>query len=363
MATNDRAGSLHIISRELAAAKRYLPLTACTPGMLLAETLVSKSGAVILQENTVLTEANLEKLRNLPFNRIKIQNPQIDAKKAVAQYKAQYTACLEKMDTLFDLASHGKRLSAEQVQGATNTVLESTAMGGTLYFRAEKPHLPQTTGQLQIHSLNTAMLASFLHQWLELDDALLPITVQGALLHDIGKTRLPPRLLESPGELSEKEEALWKRHPREGWELLQKCKGLSALVSTVVAMHHERPDGTGYPMKLRGSNIHPLSRVVAVADRFDNLTAGTSRVRSESPFQALKTLENEAEGGFHPTEIRCLLKHAPAHYMGERFFLSNGEIGEVLHINQEAIDRPLMQTAKGFIDLLRESDIYVEAMV
>ena len=363
MATNDRAGSMHIISRELAAAKRYLDVGECKPGMILAEPLMSESGAVILQEKTVLTEAMLERLRKLPFDRIKVQNPEVDAEKAIAQYQAQYTACLDRMGSLFSLAAHGKKLSVEQVQDATNTVLESTAAGGTLYFRAEKPQLPHTTGQLQIHSLNTAMLAAFLHHWMELDEALLPITVQGALLHDIGKTRLNPRLLELPGALSPKEDALWKRHPREGWEMLQKCKGLHPLVGTVVAMHHERPDGTGYPMKLRGANIHPLARVVAIADRFDNLTAGSARERSVSPFQALTILEQEAAQGFHPVEIRRLLAHVPAHYVGERFFLSNGEIGEVLHINPDDLGRPLLRTAKGFVDLAREPGIQIEAMV
>jgi putative nucleotidyltransferase with HDIG domain len=302
-------------------------------------------------------------LRQLNFTHIKVQLPAADAAQVVAQYQQQYVACLEKMDALFSLASTGRQLSAEQVEEATSTVLERTNAGGDLYFRAESPQLPPTTGKLQVHSLNTAMIASFLHQWMEQDAALLPVTIQGALLHDIGKTQLKPYLLDLSGPLSQQEEIQWKRHPRDGWEQLQKCKGLHPLVGVLVAMHHEKPDGSGYPMGLRNGNIHPLARIIAAADRFDNLTSGHARERSCNPFQAFEQLRREGADGFHPTELNALLEHIPAHYVGERFFLSNGDIGEVLHINKEALGCPLVRTTKGFLDLSKDTSIHIEAMV
>ena len=362
MATNERAGTLHVITREIGMPKRDLPIRECTPGMLLAETLCSESGAVMLPEKTPLSASHLDRLAAQGIARLRVQVPAECMAAVEARCEALYASCLESVGGLFNPVASGKSLPADQVLRTADTVRESALAGSDVHLRPQSPNLT-SSGRLQTHSLNTAMLAAFLHQWMGHSAASLPVTIQAALLHDIGKTRLGRNLLELPGELTPHEIKAWRRHPRLGWEIVHACRGMEPLVEAIVATHHELPDGSGYPMGLTAANIHPLTRVVAVADRFDNLTAGTARERSVSPFRAFEMLEEEARQGFHPQEVHCLLAQVPGLYVGDRFFLSNGDIGEVLHIHPERKSRPLMKASGRFLDLAAEPGILIEAMV
>ncbi len=362
MATNERAGTLHVITREIGMPKRDLPIRECTPGMLLAETIYSESGAVMLPERTLLCASHLERLAAQGHARLRVQVPAACLAAVEARCEALYAACLESVGGLFAPVTSGKSLPAEQVLHVTDTVRESALAGSDVCFRPAPSSLANAN-RLQTHSLNTAMLAAFLHQWMGHADDSLPLIIQAALLHDIGKTRLRSSLLELPGELSPKEMKEWRRHPRLSWEIVHACRGMDSLVEAIVATHHELPDGSGYPMGLTAANIHPFARIVAVADRFDNLTAGTARERSVSPFHAFEVLEGEARHGFHPQEVHCLLTQVPALYVGDRFFLSNGDIGEVLHIHPQRKSRPLVKASGRYLDLSTEPGISIEAMV
>src|ERR1700722_3262311 len=96
---------------------------------------------------------------------------------------------------------------------------------------------------------------------------------QAGMLHDIGKMSIPAEILNKEGKLSTAEWDLVRRHPQLGYEHLCKCEDVDPLVRTVALEHHERMDGRGYPRKLRGEQIHPVSRICAVVDSFDAMTA------------------------------------------------------------------------------------------
>lgn len=94
-----------------------------------------------------------------------------------------------------------------------------------------------------------------------------------AYLHDVGKIALDEKILDAPRPLSEAEFARVKRHPALGKDIVQHIDGLED-VAEWVGMHHERPDGKGYPAGLRASQIPVPSRIIAVVDAFDAMTGG-----------------------------------------------------------------------------------------
>jgi len=93
------------------------------------------------------------------------------------------------------------------------------------------------------------------------------------------------------------------------------------------------------------------------------LTTGTNQTRSVSPFVAFAIMEEDAHSGINVEETLCFLSQVPGYYVGDRFFLSNGEIGEVLYINQHNISRPLVKAGNSFIDLSLENNIHISGMV
>ncbi len=139
---------------------------------------------------------------------------------------------------------------------------------------------PYTQGHSQRVSQYTLAIASKLGIK---SDALLDLRV-GSLLHDIGKLGIPDQILSKPGKLTDEEYTYMKRHPAIGFKIMDKVELLSSILPAILE-HHERLDGSGYPMGLREDQISLMGRIVAVADVYDALT-------TDRPYR--KALEKEA---------------------------------------------------------------------
>jgi len=134
-----------------------------------------------------------------------------------------------------------------------------------------------------IHSIRVAEIARLLASELGCKQEDIRNIVLGAVLHDLGKLKIPAAVLNKPGKLSAEEMEIIKQHPVLGEEMLQ-VKQLPLVVRLIIYQHHERWDGRGYPDVLQGLQIHQFAQIVAVADIFDALTA-VRPYRAELPRQ------------------------------------------------------------------------------
>jgi len=112
-------------------------------------------------------------------------------------------------------------------------------------------------------------------------------------LHDLGKSCIPLEILNKPGRLDDAEMMRVMDHPSEGYKLLEASGELSPECAAVVLQHHERVDGSGYPVGLRGEGIHIFGRICCIADVYDALTADRPYKTRVSPFEALTVMRNE----------------------------------------------------------------------
>lgn len=117
----------------------------------------------------------------------------------------------------------------------------------------------------------------------------------GALLHDVGKVKVPKEIIEKQGKLNEEEFRLIKKHPEYGEEILKQTKVLTRNSFYPVIQHHERLDGSGYPHDLRESQIHQYSKIVAIADVFDALTTDRCYKKAIDTYPALKALHESPQ--------------------------------------------------------------------
>lgn len=144
------------------------------------------------------------------------------------------------------------------------------------------------------HSINVSLLSMVLGRRLGLDKGRLQSLGMGALLHDVGMAKVPPEILNKPGELTEEELAEVKKHPRQGHQLLSLAKNMPYDALNIVLNHHERWDGQGYPTGLSGENIPMLARLVKVVDTYDAMTSPRPYREAMAPPEAAVTLLNEA---------------------------------------------------------------------
>lgn len=115
----------------------------------------------------------------------------------------------------------------------------------------------------------------------------------GFFLHDLGKLRIPSEIINKPGRLSEEEMGVIRKHPSQGYKILHEARQLTEECKTVVLQHHERMDGTGYPKRLRGEEIHIYGKICSVADVYDALTSDRPYRQKMRPFEALQLMKNE----------------------------------------------------------------------
>jgi putative nucleotidyltransferase with HDIG domain len=127
-----------------------------------------------------------------------------------------------------------------------------------------------------------------------------------ALLHDVGKIRIPKTLINKPGPLTPEERALLETHTIEGEQILAQVGGLLADVGRIVRWHHERYDGSGYPDGLAGDRIPLVSRIVACCDAFNAMTTDRPYRAALTAEQALAELRAEAGAQFDPTVVAAL---------------------------------------------------------
>ncbi len=151
------------------------------------------------------------------------------------------------------------------------------------------------------HSVNVGIMSVFLARRLYGNTKRHDLHELGAgfFLHDLGKVRVDPEILNKPARLTEAEMKCMRVHPYQSFKILQETGNLSEECRTICMQHHEREDGNGYPHGLKGDEIHDYARICCIADVFDALTAERSYKRSLRPFEALIVMREEMLGFFH----------------------------------------------------------------
>jgi putative nucleotidyltransferase with HDIG domain len=160
---------------------------------------------------------------------------------------------------------------------------------------------PYTAG----HSERVSALSVLIARQLSLSEAEVDIIRLGALLHDIGKIGVADHILRKPGALSADEFEQIRRHPGLGARILRKVPFLEPHLA-IVELHHERPDGKGYPFGLLGDNIPLDARIVHVADAFDAMTSARAYRPARAASVALVELQRYAGSQFDPASVDAL---------------------------------------------------------
>jgi putative nucleotidyltransferase with HDIG domain len=165
---------------------------------------------------------------------------------------------------------------------------------------------PYTAG----HSDRVSVLSVAIARQLGLPPADVEVVRLGALLHDIGKIGVPDHVLRKPGKLTDAEFDIIKEHPGLGARMLRSVPFLAPHIP-IVELHHERPDGQGYPHGLRGDDIPLDARIVHVADAYDAMTSARAYRGARPPAEALRELWRCAGTHFHAEIVAALAGAVP----------------------------------------------------
>jgi len=205
------------------------------------------------------------------------------------------------------------------------------------------------------HSVNVAILSLLLGRQVGLTDTILEALVEGALLHDVGKTRVPVEILKKPGALDRREWEVIRRHPVVGAALLLDVDTLSPFCATVALEHHRHFGGGGYP-DLGGQEPHLLSQIVAVADVYEALTGARSYRPPALPEHACLILARIAGRQLNPSLVKAFLSVVTFFPIGTLVRTSRGERGVVVRTNPADPLHPVIALRDGAGDPAAEID-------
>ncbi len=212
------------------------------------------------------------------------------------------------------------------------------------------------------HSVNVALISSIIGQWMRLPvQDIHQLTIAG-MVHDIGKTQIPDEILNKPGKLTDQEFAIMKKHVDIGYDIL-KNKQIDNRIREAALFHHEKCDGSGYPFGLSGDKIPTFAKILAVADIYDALTADRIYRKAVCPFTAIRMLEEDSFTKLDPKYTLPFLRNVVSSYIHNNVKLDNGEIGEVVMINDRNLSRPIVKINNRFIDLSTEPKRSIIAIV
>lgn len=140
------------------------------------------------------------------------------------------------------------------------------------------------------HSLNVTLYSLAIGMHLKLSTKNLETLGLGAILHDVGKMKVPAEILMKPGKLTEEEFEEIKKHSEEGFRILRNVQTIPLLVAHCAFQHHERLNGSGYPRGIKGNEIHEFGKIIAVADVFDAVTSNRVYRQAMLPHEGLEIL-------------------------------------------------------------------------
>lgn len=160
-----------------------------------------------------------------------------------------------------------------------------------------------------VHSLQVASLTLLMHSesYSLSRDEMLDVGT-GAILHDFGKIFVPQEILNKSGKLNEAEIVILKRHPEEGYLYLQSKAVLSPVALTIVRLHHERCNGSGYPLGLESRDIPRSAQITGVADVYCSLTSDNRGNKTMPSHIAVQVMRNQMKDLFSPNLLDTLEK-------------------------------------------------------
>ena len=239
-----------------------------------------------------------------------------------------YQQAQDMLGALFNDARMGKSLDVEETCRVVNRMVDSILRNPDALVLLDS--LSKKNDALVAHAITVCTLSLSFGRYIGLDKATLVDLGMGALIHDIGETKLPNRLLTDNDDLSDEDRALLQTHTRIGTMIVKKLAGTTERVLAIVRDHHERADGSGYPGKIVNSRLDICTRIVSIVDTYDSITSGAHGRKIIPLDVALKHIYSWREDLFDSLLVEKFIQCIGIYPIGSMVELRSGHIGMVI---------------------------------
>lgn len=339
---------------------RQVLLASAEERMVLAKDVIDHHGRVLLTQGSVLKHETIRQLDNFQIVSVWVETAESDNHEvAIVQELVSAAARMKLANTIESafsskdgIAAHLPQLQDQVSNIASDIIKRKDAL---IYIS----DIGSKCDYLFLHSVNVGLFSMVLGVAMKLPLEEICQLGMGGFLHDFGKTRIPKEILDKQGPLSLEEFHTVKEHASFGYNILKAEAEIDHRIMLMALQHHERPDGKGYPWGLTDNKIHPLAKIVAVADVYDALTTDRVYRTRLNPYDAFKSVEAGSGCQFDAAVVRALQKVAVPYNIGTSVRLSSGQEGKIIRLNSANLARPIVATAGGLLNLLLLTEISI----
>lgn len=336
------------------------------PGMVVSEDVISND-TLLLKKGSVLDENIIDRLNNVYLtNDVQVYIPEgvLGEKRKAIEKKKVEKAFLEVADKLKRMFAKRNSLDENGIEdlqefaAKVEKQLNNSELAlNTVLFKAD------VDDYIYKHGVNVAVLSALLAKWIGLADKTINLVIQAALLHDFGITKIAKELQVEPDLIMIERNYKVKEHVLIAYDVMKSIKSIDKAVTYGVLMHHERCDGSGYPLRITEEKIHSIAKIIAIADEFDVMNSNKGFIEEQGIFAPLKAIQEKSYKLLDYKYSKIFLEHMCNFYIGEEVKLNNGDVAKVLQMNINDIKNPLLLKGDEFIDLKKNKDLYVKELV
>jgi putative nucleotidyltransferase with HDIG domain len=258
---------------------------------------------------------------------------------------------------LLEDITNGKIIDVDEVKQSSDAIVDSIFKNQDALLCMSRLRIKDE--YLIEHSLNVSILMTIFAKSLGIDRTTIEQLALGAFLHDVGKILVPDHILHKPGRLTPEEFEEMKKHVNYGLEVLADLPNLSDLALSLVREHHERLDGNGYPNQLPAEKISQYSRMIAIVDSYDAMTAERVYKAGMHPIKAFRILVKESPNSFDNELVEKFIQCLGLYPVGTLVKLTSGKLGIISRLNK---NKPLKPFVRVFYNTRLKQNIAIEEL-
>ena len=337
--------------------------------MYLSQALIATDGTVLLHEGIVIKERYIAYLRNKGFTSLFIGDPEFEdvlkVKEDFYSLICQQEAIGAAQETIRQF-SVGKGVKLDSIKKMVSEWINQ--LGQKPERMVNILDIRRKEGYMFSHAVNTCILSIMTGLAMGYDNKQLDELGLAAMLHDVGKTRFSKSMARQFSyHLSESEKREYKRHSFYSVEILRGDYNVSPNVLTACFQHHERWNGSGYPMGMKRDEISEYAQIIGIADVYERLIVGMPH-RLPTPVYFATAILNKAAGEyFNPAIIEKFNQNIAIYPIGKTVRLSNEQSGTILGVDMKNKNSPVVRIASDQeenrqvveLDLLKNPGLFI----
>lgn len=338
-------------------------------GKTAAENIYNNLGVLVISKGSILNGSSIEKLVQLKYDELWVFDDSVrvigDGKFMEEKQKKQENEELYKMyrktraviENIMEDIEYGHRIKFDTLYEISDKLIDKVSNNDKILQIME--YFMTIDRTIYGHYMNVGLLCLMMGKWIGYSKIKARDLICAGLLHDIKEIRMADKYFNEVNNGSSKDLNDKREYDKSSYKNIEKALGMNKDIALGVLQSHEREDGSGYPMGIKGEKIHDFAKIIAIVDTYDNLISHYVYQSKQSPFKVLEIFENHSFGLFHPKYLKLFLKNISCCYIGDTVTLNTGKQAEIVFINTNFISKPIVKVNDTYIDLFKDKEINI----